>query len=293
MENGIITKGISSFYYVKISNGKVIECKARGRFRNTGITPIVGDNVTVELLDEEHGTIVEIMPRKTMLIRPLVANVDQAIVVFSLKKPDLNFTLLDKLLILIEHNKLDAIICLNKSDLDDDDTFNNVASIYGNIGYRVIKFNGLTGEGMDELNNHIQGKISVFAGPSGVGKSTISNKLQSKIKMETGEISQKISRGKHTTRHAELIEVNKDSYIVDTPGFSSIDLTFIQPEELQYVFKEFNQFIGECKFTSCLHHKENICEIKDQVGKGIIPVQRYNAYVDILQELQQTRRKFR
>lgn len=293
MKNGIITKGISSFYYVKLSSGKVVECKARGRFRNAGITPVVGDSVSIELSDEDHGTIEEIMPRKTMLIRPLVANVDQAIVVFALKKPDVNFTLLDKLLILIEHNKLDALICLNKSDLDDDDTFKNVAVIYENIGYKVIKFNGLTGEGIDELKEHIQGKISVFAGPSGVGKSTISNKLQSKVKMETGEISQKISRGKHTTRHAELIEVNKDTYIVDTPGFSSIDLGFIEPEELQFVFKEFNQFIGECKFASCIHNKENICKIKEQVDKGTIPVQRYNAYVDILQELQQSRRKFK
>jgi ribosome biogenesis GTPase len=293
MERGRIIKGISSFYYVKIENGKIIECRARGKFRKNNITPVVGDRVLVDLIDEEHGTIEEIEPRKSMLIRPVVANVDQTIVIFSLKNPDISFTLLDKLLISIEHNNLDAIICLNKSDLDVEGIFDKVKSIYENIGYRVIKTNGKTGEGIEDLKEALKGRISVFAGPSGVGKSTISNRLQDKVKMETGDVSKKISRGKHTTRHAELIEVEKDTYIVDTPGFSSLDLSFIKPEELQHVFKEFQEYIGGCKFTSCLHFKENSCIIKDKVEEGIIPVERYNAYVDILQELQQNRRIMR
>jgi ribosome biogenesis GTPase / thiamine phosphate phosphatase len=290
MKHGIITKGIAGFYYVKLEEGNIVECKARGRFRKEGLSPVVGDRVIIDLLDDEHGTIDEIEERKTLIIRPLVANVDQAIVVFALKKPDLNFTLLDKLLISIEHYNLDSIICLNKNDLDDDHTFDNAAKIYKNIGYKVIRLNGLTGEGIEELNSEIQGKISVFAGPSGVGKSTVSNKLQSAIKMETGEISQKISRGKHTTRHAELIEVNKHTFIVDTPGFSSLDLDFIEPKELEYAFKEFRRYLGECKFSSCLHYKEHSCVIKEEVEKGNIPIQRYNAYVDILNELQKNRR---
>lgn len=293
MVRGIITKGIAGFYYVKLEEGNIVECKARGKFRNEGISPVVGDRVVVDLIDEDHGTISEIEERKTLIIRPLVANVDQAIVVFALKKPDINFTLLDKLLISIEHYDLDTIICFNKNDLDEDNTFDNAAEIYRNIGYKVIRINGLYGEGIEELKCEIQGKISVFAGPSGVGKSTISNKLQTAIKMETGEISQKISRGKHTTRHAELIEVNKDTFIVDTPGFSSLDLDFINQEDLEYAFKEFRHYLGECKFSSCLHYKEQSCRIKEEVEKGNIPVQRYNAYVDILNELQKNRRNKR
>lgn len=293
MVHGIITKGIAGFYYVKLEEGNIVECKARGKFRKEGISPVVGDRVVVDLIDEDHGTISEIEERKTLIIRPLVANVDQAIVVFALKKPDINFTLLDKLLISIEHYNLDTIICFNKNDLDEDKTFDNVGEIYRNIGYKVIGINGLSGEGIEELKCEIQGKISVFAGPSGVGKSTISNKLQTAIKMETGEISQKISRGKHTTRHAELIEVNKDTFIVDTPGFSSLDLDFINLEDLDYVFKEFRRYLGECKFTSCFHHKEQSCRIKEEVEKGNIPVQRYNTYVDILSELQKNRRNKR
>jgi ribosome biogenesis GTPase / thiamine phosphate phosphatase len=293
MEHGIITKGIAGFYYVKLADGKIIECKARGRFRKEGLSPVVGDRVLIDLSDEDHGTISEIEERKTLIIRPLVANVDQAIVVFALKKPDLNFTLLDELLISIEHYNLDIIICFNKNDLDDDNTFDNAANIYRNIGYKVIRLNGLSGEGIEELNSEIQGKISVFAGPSGVGKSTVSNRLQNTVIMETGEISQKINRGKHTTRHAELIEVNKETYIVDTPGFSSLDLDFIDPQNLEYAFKEFRQYLGECKFSSCLHYKESSCKIKEEVEKGNIPAQRYSAYVDILNELQKNRRNKR
>jgi ribosome biogenesis GTPase / thiamine phosphate phosphatase len=293
MEHGIITKGIAGFYYVKLEEGNIVECKARGRFRKEGISPVVGDRVLVELIDQDHGTISEIEERKTLIIRPLVANVDQAIVVFAVKKPDINFTLLDKLLISIEHYNLDTIICFNKNDLDDDKSFDYAAEIYRNIGYKVIRTNGLLGDGIEEIKCEIEGKISVFAGPSGVGKSTISNKLQNAIKMETGEISQKISRGKHTTRHAELIEVNSNTFIVDTPGFSSLDLDFINPEDLDYVFKEFRRYLGECKYTSCFHHKEQSCRIKEEVEKGNIPAQRYDAYVDILSELQKNRRNKR
>lgn len=290
MLKGIIIKGISGFYYVEVEDGTVVECKARGRFRKDKSVPLVGDRVRVELIDRDHGVIDSIENRKSQLIRPLVANIDQAVVIFALRKPDINYTLLNKILIQIEHNGLDSVICFNKSDLDDGSIFNNVCEIYENVGYRVIKTIGVNGEGIEDLKEILGNKISVFTGPSGAGKSTIFNKLQSKVVMETADISARVDRGKHTTRHAELIEIQKGTYIVDTPGFSTVDLSFIEPEKLQYAFKEFEPFIGECRFSSCIHFKESNCEIKNQVEKGIIHRERYNAYIDILQEIQGNRR---
>lgn len=290
MLEGIIVKGISGFFYVQTASGDVFECKARGRFRKEKIVPVVGDKVIIETIDKTHGIINDIKPRRNMLIRPLVSNIDQAVVVFAIKEPDINFTLLDKLLILIEHDKIDAVICINKSDLDDDKNFHSIKKIYESVGYTVLETNALLGNGIDELKKIINGNISVFAGPSGVGKSTLFNSVQDKIKMETGEISEKIRRGKHTTRHAELIQINKDTYLVDTPGFSSIDITFMKPEELQFAFKEFSPWNGMCKYQSCIHDKEVGCEVKEQVKNGIIPKERYDAYISILNELQNARR---
>lgn len=286
MLEGIIIRGIAGFYYVKTEDGNVIECKARGKFRKEGLSPVVGDRVIV---DKSIGVIVEIKKRKNQLIRPQVANIDQAVVIFSIKKPDINYTLLDKLLIQIEHYNIDAVICFNKSDLDDESTYKRASEIYKNIGYKVIKSSSINEIGIDNLKEVLLGKVSVLTGPSGVGKSTIFNLLQDKVKMMTGEISKKAERGKHTTRHAELIEISNGTYIVDTPGFSTVDLGFIKPNELQYAFREFNRYIGDCKFSSCLHDKESFCKIKDEVKKGSIPVERYNAYVKILNELQNRR----
>lgn len=287
MNQGVIVKGIAGFYYVRIESGEVIECKARGKFRKEKISPLVGDKVSISMIDAEHGAIEEIHERKSLLIRPNVANVDQAIVVFALKNPDFNYTFLNKILIAIEHYQIDIIICLNKSDLDTGE-FESIKNIYEAVGYDVLKINAINGEGTEELKEKLQGKISVFAGPSGVGKSTISNGIQEDVVMETGGLSKKISRGKHTTRHAQLIDISKNTYIVDTPGFSSIDLSFIKPNELQYVFKEFKT--GECKFSSCLHHKEIDCRIKEDLENGIISSGRYEAYVNILEELQSNKR---
>ncbi|MEG0642164.1 MAG: ribosome small subunit-dependent GTPase A [Clostridium sp.] len=247
MNQGVIIKGIAGFYYVEIGSGEIIECKARGKLRRGKISPLVGDRVDIDMIDESHGSIEVIHERKSLLIRPNVANVDQAVIVFALKDPDINYTLLNKILIATEHYSIDALICLNKADLDNGE-FEKAKMIYETIGYKVIKINALTGEGINELKDSLNGKITVFAGPSGVGKSTISNNIQKDVVMETGGLSKKISRGKHTTRHAQLIEVSKGTYIVDTPGFSSMDLSVIKPSELQYVFKEFKT--GKCKFSS-------------------------------------------
>lgn len=293
MEEGVIVKGIAGFYYVENHDGNVFECKARGKFRKEKLSPIVGDKVYIDVFDDRHGVINEIKPRKNQLIRPLVVNIDQAILVFAIKKPDINFILLDKLLIFIEKNGIDALICLNKSDLASEEDMMKIKQIYENIGYTLFTTNGKTGEGIEILKKSLKDKITVFAGPSGVGKSTIFNRLQNKVVMETGDISKKIERGRHTTRHAELIEITKGSYIVDTPGFSSLDLNFIEIEELQYYFKEFTQYLGQCKFSTCLHSKESGCMVKEMVDKGRITQERYNTYIGILQELQENRRKWK
>lgn len=292
MIDGVIVKGISGIYSVVDKSGRVYECKARGKFRMEKLTPMVGDRVAVEIFEDGSSIINEIYPRKNQMLRPYVANIDQAILVFSIKKPDINFTLLDKLLILIEHNGIDAKICLNKSDLADDEEIDRIKSIYEKVGYELIKTNGKTGEGLEDVKKVMKDKISVFTGPSGVGKSTIFNKIQDKVIMETGDISIKIERGKHTTRHAELIEVSQDTFVVDTPGFSSLDLSFIEANELQYSFREFAPYIGMCKFTSCIHGKESGCKIKEKLEEGVIMKERYDTYLKILQELKEIRRKW-
>jgi ribosome biogenesis GTPase len=285
-KDGLIVKGIAGFYYVELKDGNLIECKARGRFRKENMTPIVGDRVSIILEDNKAvGVIDEIQPRKSQLVRPMVSNVDQAFIVFALKKPDINLQLLDKLLILAEHHSLSAIICLNKSDLDTTDIYDTISQEYSKIGYKVLRTNGHTGEGIDIVKQYAKDKISVFVGPSGVGKSTIFNLIQNKVKMETGEVSSKVDRGKHTTRHAELIEIFPNSFIVDTPGFSSMDISFVDPVDLQYAFKDFQAHLNKCKYTSCLHNKESDCRIKEEVEKGNISETRYNTYITLLTEL--------
>ena len=292
MLEGVVIRGIAGFYYVKAEDLNEYECKARGKFRKEKISPVVGDRVIFELTDNKHGIITEIKERKSFLIRPNVANVDQAIVVFSSKNPSPNLNLLDRLLVTIEHNNIEAILCMNKLDLDEEGLYNKIQSIYSKAGYKIINTCGVNNIGIDEINKNLTGKISVFAGPSGVGKSTIFNQLQDKIKMETGDVSLKANRGKHTTRHAELVEIEKGTYLVDTPGFSSIDLKYIKPEELQFDFKEFEPYIGMCKFNSCLHLKEIGCKVKEKVNDGTISKERYESYTDILKEIRNLRRGY-
>lgn len=290
MEQGRIIRGIAGFYYVKLNDGTIVECKARGKFRKDKLSPVVGDNVIIEKVDEEKGVIDSILERKNELIRPAVSNIDQAILVFALKNPDICLEVLDRILVLTEYNDIEAVICLNKSDLDEDNSFDYIKEIYSKIGYKVIKTNGKTKEGIDEIKSLLKGKTTVFAGPSGVGKSTIFNAIQNKVVMQTGEISKKVSRGKHTTRHAELIDLDTDTYLVDTPGFSLIDLNFISPDDLKNYFKEFVDYNNQCRFTSCLHNKERDCAVKDMVEAGVISKDRYNNYIKFLEELNTNRR---
>ncbi|MBP2031611.1 ribosome biogenesis GTPase [Clostridium algifaecis] len=280
--DGTIVKGIAGFYYIKVNN-KIIECKSRGKFRHDELSPMVGDRVDI-LLQGDTGVIEKIYPRSSRIIRPAVSNVTQAIVVFAVKNPDINEELLNKLLVSCEFNNLKAIVCFNKLDLELSDKEKSIEDMVKSAGYEVIFLKAKEGYGIDKIKERLKGEITVLCGPSGVGKSTILNHIAGKELMETGVISDKLKRGKHTTRHSELIEID-GGFIVDTPGFSSFKIDFIEAEELQYYFPEFKNYLGSCKFTSCLHYKEPNCGIKKMVEEGLINRKRYNFYLKMLDEI--------
>lgn len=289
--DGIILKGIGGFYYVK-SNSIVYECKARGIFKKRKITPLVGDKVKISILseDEKLGVIEEISPRKLELLRPSVANVDQAIIVFAVKSPEPNINLLDKILALCEYTGLEAVLCFNKFDLLKAGEFDNIFKIYEDAGYKVLKTSTLINNGIDELISVLDGKISVFAGPSGVGKSSILNEIQPGLKLKTGAISDKIKRGKHTTRHSELIELVSGGWVVDTPGFTSLEINFVEIGELDTLFKEFREYNCQCKFNNCVHMSEPGCAVIEALNDGMIHPSRYESYKYFYNQISEHRR---
>ena len=278
---GIIVKGIGGFYYVKVEQ-EIIECKARGKFRHDDLTPMVGDKVEITVKDGK-GAIEKINERYNTLIRPAVANVTQALVVFSLKSPDINEDLLNKFLLLCEYSKLKPIVCFNKLDLKENYEEEKVINMIKESGYEILFIQANKGIGIDEIKDKLKDNVTVLCGPSGVGKSTILNNLAGRELMETGDISQKLKRGKHTTRHSELIEIF-DGYIVDTPGFSSLSTDFIDKDDLQHCFPEFEEYLGQCKFSSCTHYKEPGCSIKKALEDGSINKIRYDFYIKLLEE---------
>lgn len=289
---GKIIKGIAGFYYVQTKNG-VYECKAKGSFRNRKLKPLVGDNVEIAVLDEEKkiGNLEELLPRKNSLIRPAVANVDQALVIFAAAKPDPNLNLLDRFLIMMEQKGIPTILVFNKSDVAEPEKLSEYAKIYESCGYEVLTVSALQEEGISKIKEVLKGKTSTVAGPSGVGKSSIINLLQSDIYMETGSISEKIERGKHTTRHSELITIEEDTYIFDTPGFSSLYVSDMEKEELKDHFPEFSQYEGECKFLGCVHINEPVCGVKEALGQGKIAKSRYENYQLIYEELKEKEKR--
>lgn len=289
---GKIIKGIAGFYYVYVNGQGLYECKAKGIFRKNKIKPLVGDNVEMEVLDssEKEGNIVQILPRKNSLIRPAVANVDQALVIFAAAQPDPNFLLLDRFLVMMEQQKIPVRICFNKKDLIPEKECERVCSIYADCGYEVVSTSALQEKGKKEIFEILEGKTTVVAGPSGVGKSSLTNLLQNQIQMETGEISQKLKRGRHTTRHSQIIRIDEDTYLVDTPGFSSLYLEDMEKEELRHCFIEFQPYEGTCKFQGCLHVREPQCQVKQAVEDGKISRQRYENYLTLFQELSAKRR---
>ena len=285
---GKIIKGIAGFYYVHDRHNKVYECKAKGIFRNRGIKPAVGDDVEFTILDEQNqeGNIDQILPRKNSLIRPLSANVDQALVVFAITQPEPNLNLLDRFLIMMMVQEIPVTICFNKIDLMESEKQEEYRSIYENAGYPVMFISTYEDSGIENVRAFLRGKTTILAGPSGVGKSSLTNKLLPEAAMETGSISEKIQRGKHTTRHAELFCVEDDTYLMDTPGFSSMYLEEIEAGELKYYFPEFDQYEPECRFLAdCVHVGEPVCGVKAAVEAGKIPKSRYENYLLLYQDL--------
>lgn len=302
MKQGKIVKGIAGFYYVHVVGSGIYECKAKGAFRKQKIKPLVGDDVELDVIREEEktGNIIRILPRQNALIRPAVANVDQALVIFAAASPEPNLNLLDRFLVMMEQQNLPVTICFNKMDLVSGERIEQLRRVYENSTYRCLFFSAKTMEGVDEILKCLEGKTSTVAGPSGVGKSTLINYLAPEAQMETGQISEKIQRGKHTTRHSELIALEKDTFIFDTPGFSSLsvdyyqngmhspsgeELTPIDAENLWCFFPEFASREESCRFVGCSHIHEPDCAIKEALAAGEISRSRYDSYCQIYEEL--------
>ena len=292
MIEGRIIKGIGGFYYIETEKG-LYECRARGIFRKNKITPLVGDFVKISVVDEDNkkGVVEEIQERKTELVRPPIANVNKALIVFAVKNPTPHLSLLDRFIVLAERENLEIVIILTKIDLDDDNTFEKIKNIYEPCGYKVIGVSNLENKNIDKVKEELKDNTVVFAGPSGVGKSSLLNQIDSNFQLKTGDVSDKIKRGKHTTRHAELFELKFGGMVADTPGFSSLTLDDIEDIDLKDYFIEFEDY-DDCKFGSrCIHQNEPNCAVKEAVENGEIPKERYESYIQLLNEIRQGKRR--
>lgn len=290
---GKIIRGIGGFYYVHAEDGIVYECRAKGIFRKEKIKPLPGDNVEISPVQDEEkpaGNVDAILPRKNVLIRPAVANVDQALVVFAAASPKPNLNLLDRFLISMEQQQIPVVICFNKTDLVDVKEEELLRDTYAH-SYPVQLISAANGEGIEEVQRLLDGKTTVVAGPSGVGKSSLTNHLQPHVQMEVGDISRKIERGRHTTRHTELIYLRPHTYFLDTPGFSSLYLTGIAYEELWQYFPEFVSYEPYCRFQGCMHISEPDCAVKEALAEGKIAASRYENYVMLAEELKNARKR--
>lgn len=290
---GKIIKGIAGFYYVHTAGGAVYECKAKGIFRKEKMKPLVGDDVDIKITHDRdmEGNIMKILPRKSELIRPAVANIDQALLIFAMTQPEPNYNLLDRFLIMIRQQGLACILCFNKQDISDETKKQQMKKIYENSGCKILFVSAAKKEGIAQLQDALCAKTTAVAGPSGVGKSSLVNCLQEGRQMETGEISEKIARGKHTTRHSELIAICDDTYIMDTPGFSSLSLFDMSKEELQDYYPEFESYKTGCKFTPCAHIHEPVCGVKKALEEGCISSVRYDNYVAFYDELREKEKR--
>lgn len=295
MLQGKIIKGIAGFYYVITDNNIVYECKAKGSFRKDKMKPLVGDNVEIDVISENDktGNIVEILPRLNSLIRPAVANVDMALVIFAVKKPNPNLNLLDRFLVTMEKQEIETVICFNKADLAEEEELQYLYDCYKNCGYEVICFSAKEGTGIDEIKALLKNKTTTVAGPSGVGKSTFINSLLPEDEMQTGAISEKIDRGKHTTRHSQLIAVDDNTFIMDTPGFSSLFIEELEYDELKNYYPEFVKYENDCRFGGCLHLKEPDCAVKKALSDGYISEIRYENYEMLVEELKNKKIRYR
>lgn len=291
-KSGKIVKGIGGFYYIYVEKEGLYECRARGIFRNKKMKPNVGDWVDLEVISEAEytGNIVAIHKRVNQLIRPMVANVDQALVIFAIHEPEPNFNLLNRFLIMMNRQDIPVIVCFNKKDLASEDEYTKIKEDYSRCGCKVIFSSTKTGEGFDEIHQMLQGKTTVLAGPSGVGKSSSLNWISQGKVMETGEVSEKIKRGKHTTRHSELIYLGENTYLMDTPGFSSLYLEQMEKEELRFYFPEFDEYEGQCRFNGCCHIHEPDCAVKNALQEDQISRLRYEDYCLLYKELSEQRK---
>lgn len=289
---GKIMKGIAGFYYVYAEDGEIYECKAKGIFRKENQKPLVGDDVEITVLsdEEKEGSIVRILPRRNSLIRPAVANVDQAFVIFAVENPKPNFMLLDRFLIMMEREGIPAVVCFNKKDLAGEEELEFLYKTYQSCGYHVILSSASQGDGVEEIRKVLRGKTTVVAGPSGVGKSSLTNLMQEEVQMETGEISKKLKRGRHTTRHSQVIPVVENTWLVDTPGFTSLYLADMEEQELKDYFPEFRRYEGKCRFLGCRHIHEPGCAVKEALEQKEISSLRYEDYLSLYEELKEKRR---
>lgn len=294
---GKIIKGIAGFYYIETHDARIYECKAKGIFRKDNVKPLVGDNVMIDIIDEENkkGNITEILPRKNRLLRPPVANVDQAVILFAIVKPNPNYNLLDRFLIMMRQQNLPVIICFNKQDIATQEEQQELYNAYEKCGYKVLFISVKEEKGLDELKELLRGKTTTLAGPSGVGKSSLLNKLVPDALMQTGELSRKIDRGKNTTRHSELFYVSElsqgdeETYLFDTPGFTSLNLNDVTTDNLMQYYPEFEEYEPECRFGGCSHIAEPDCGVKNALSEGKISAVRYENYKIIYEDLKNAR----
>lgn len=289
IKEGLILKGIGGFYYVETSDG-VFECKAKGKFRKEKISPLAGDKVVISIGETGYNTIDEILPRKNKLLRPPVANVDKLLIAVSVAKPAPNTMIIDKMTLLAEKNNIEPVIVLTKTDLA---SFEDIYNIYKSTGYSVYTFSSVDMKGVEEIRKELKGCVTAFTGNSGVGKSTLINALNpGGSKIETGEISEKLGRGRHTTRQAEIFHV-AEGLVIDTAGFSSIDFVddnVLLSEDVQHYFREFEEYIGQCRFTGCAHIGDKGCKICEMVEKGVISKSRHDSYAAMYNELKNVKK---
>ena len=277
MAEGVIIKSLSGFYTVSVGE-EIVTCKARGRFRHDGTSPLVGDRVEVSVDAQGKGRVDRILPRRNRFIRPAVANVDQIVMFASAVNPVTDPFLIDRVSAIAELNDCDTVVCVNKTDLNPAD---RLFSIYENAGFQVVRCSAETGDGVEDLRAVIRGKTSAFTGNSGVGKSSVLNRLMPVLCLPTGEVSEKLGRGRHTTRHVELYALGEETYVADTPGFASFEVDLLEPircEDLQSAFREFAPYLGQCRFQDCRHLKEPDCAVRAALNQGKIAPERYDSY---------------
>ncbi len=285
---GTIYKALSGFYYVKVG-AKTVECKARGRFRREKISPLVGDRVVIRETEDGKGVIDEICPRRNMFIRPPVANIERMVIVASEAIPVTDPYLIDRVAAIAEHNNCEPVICINKCDTAPG---LRLYDIYKAAGFLTIRTSAVTGEGIEDLSDAIAGRLCAFTGNSGVGKSSILNALEPDFDLQVGDVSQKLGRGRHTTRHVELFSLKNGALIADTPGFSSFDterMELVLKDDLQYCFREFADCIGKCRYTNCAHIKEDGCAVLEALNRGEIQPSRHESYKRLYEQLKQLR----